>query len=515
MIAESSDARESKNDITVGEPSTNGHKPGPIPLTQAIKVPPFPVDALPETFASMVCNVAEATQTDPAMAGTSALAALSACTGGYAKIEVRQGWREQLNIYTVTVADVAERKSSVQEAMVSPIHDVEKQMAEAAKPVRAAAEARKDIAVNRAKKLRSDAAKAKDDAERDDLVQEAIAATAWANAIIVPPYPRIIADDITPEETASMLHEHGGRLAIFSTEGGIFDIMAGRYSKSPNLDVYLKAHSGDSLIVDRKGGTSEHIERPALTIGLMIQPSVLSAIAEKREFHGRGLLARFLYAHPTSKVGYRKIAPAPVPELVKQSYATAINDLALGLAENVMEPAVVKFDVEAQKWMDEIETNIEPSLRPGGSLDAISGWGGKYTGVIARLAGILHFARHGIQGTALAICSETLRDAARLGEYYRFSAINAFIQMGIDETTADAQYLLKRIRHLGLKQFSTQELHNKCQSRFPKAERLLRALNLLSEHGYLTPLPKAPPTGGRPKSPEFCLLDVDVPDEYC
>jgi hypothetical protein len=36
--------------------------------------------------------------------------------------------------------------------------------------------------------------------------------------------------DITPEAAASLLAEQGGRLAIISAEGGIFDIIGGRYS---------------------------------------------------------------------------------------------------------------------------------------------------------------------------------------------------------------------------------------------------------------------------------------------
>ena len=128
----------------------------------------------------------------------------------------------------------------------------------------------------------------------------------------MPPIPRLVADDVTPEAAASLLAEQGGRLAIISAEGGIFDIIAGRYSGNvPNMDLWLKGHSGDPMKVDRKGRPPEYVRRPALTLGLMIQPAVLSAIAANRQFRGRGFLARILYAYPVSKVGHRAIAPAP------------------------------------------------------------------------------------------------------------------------------------------------------------------------------------------------------------
>ena len=81
------------------------------------------------------------------MAGTSALSALAACAGGHAEIEIRSGWREPLCLYTATVAEPGERKSAVQQAMIRPILDVERQMTETMMPARMEAEARRQIAV--------------------------------------------------------------------------------------------------------------------------------------------------------------------------------------------------------------------------------------------------------------------------------------------------------------------------------------------------------------------------------
>ena len=57
-------------------------------------------------------------------------------------------------------------------------------------------------------------------------------------------------------------------IAIVSDEAGIFDMIAGRYGKFPNLDVYLKAWSGSMLHVDRKGHTPMFIDKPALSIAI-------------------------------------------------------------------------------------------------------------------------------------------------------------------------------------------------------------------------------------------------------
>jgi len=54
----------------------------------------------------------------------------------------------------------------------------------------------------------------------------------------------------------------------------------------------------------------------AITLGLMIQPHVLSTIAARQDFRGRGLLARFLYACLVSKLGHRTIG-TPVSATVE------------------------------------------------------------------------------------------------------------------------------------------------------------------------------------------------------
>src|SRR5262245_27290016 len=475
----------------------------PIPLVHEVEIPPFPVDAFPEPIAEQVRGLAEATQTDPAMAGTSALSTLSACTGGHAVIEIRSGWREPLNLYTASIASPGERKSSVQSAMVRPVLDVEKELAKSSQPDRLESEARKQVAMKAAERQRNAAASA-DPEKRDAALADAIGATMAADAIDVPPIPRLVADDVTPEAAASLLAEQHGKLAIISAEGGIFDIIAGRYSKSvPNMDLWLKGHSGDPLKVDRKGRPPEYIRRPALTLGLMIQPAVLHAVAAHREFRGRGLLARFLYALPVSKVGSRKIAAPPVDPLIEKTYQEAIAALASGLAGWAGDPAILTLTDTAQTAIQEIEKAVEPTLAGDGELAAPADRGAKYVGAIARIAGLLHLALHGPEdGPIKSVNAETILAAHRIGTYFQACAINAFIEMGADPHTADAVYLLDRIQHLSVDELSERDML-RAAMRFKTEDDLAPALARLIDHGYLIPTDDPEPTGGRPASPRY------------
>jgi replicative DNA helicase len=252
------------------------------------------------------------------MAASLGLSVLATAAGGRTVVQVRARWREPLNLFAVVALPPANRKSAVFSAMTSPLYAAEKSLAESASGRIVEAELTRKMAQEAAHKATAKAASA-EGPERDNLVAEAIDLAQYAQELNVPPKPRLLADDSTPETVTSLMAEQGGRLAVMSAEGGIFDIIGGRYSGTPNMEVFLKGHAGDRLKVDPRN-REEFMEAPALTMGLAVQPSVLEDIGKNRGFDGRGLLARFLYVLPDSLVGYRQINPAPVSAAVATCY---------------------------------------------------------------------------------------------------------------------------------------------------------------------------------------------------
>ncbi len=491
----------------------------PIPLApNTVDVPPFPVDALPPVYANMATELAEATQTDVAMAATSALTVLAACIGGHAKIQVRRGWREPLCLYANTIARPAERKSAVQASMAAPLHDAEAALSVAGELERLKLTDELDMAKKTVDQLNKAAVNAAakaagPDATDGDRKAAAAAAEAARDAkkamreIQVPVIPRLLADDATPEATASLLADHGGRIAIVSAEGGIFDTIAGRYARTVNMDVYLKGHSGDRIRVDRQGRPPQHIPSPALTLGLMVQPRIIEAIAANRDFVGRGLLARFLYATPVSKVGSRASDATPVSENTEAQYSHEIKALASDMAGWACDPAVLMLDEQAEAAVRRIQDDVEPTLAGDGALASpasLSEWGGKYVGAVVRIAGLLHLGQHGANsGVRYPVQAETVGNAERIGRYFTACAINVFSQMGAGPDIADAVYLLERVARLGCDEVSERDLHVAARSRFKTKAELLPALKRLVDHGYLIPLDPPKSTGGRPPSKRY------------
>jgi hypothetical protein len=203
--------------------------------------------------------------------------------------------------------------------------------------------------------------------------------------------PRFLVNDATPESMVSIMQENNGCLAILSSEGSeVFDIAAGRYSKSGvNISLLLKGHSGDLVRVDRKGRDPEYIEKPCLAMLLAIQHGVLEEAAAKREFVQRGLMQRFLFCLPESKVGRRNVRPGAIPEECKAQYEKLLYKL-LGdnLSSRGKEPLTLTLLDGAEKiftlFLEELE------YRLGEDLSSVKGFGSKLSGSVLRIAGILH-----------------------------------------------------------------------------------------------------------------------------
>jgi replicative DNA helicase len=290
-------------------------------------------------------------------------------------------------------------------------------------------------------------------------------------------------------------------------------LLAGRYNQTagPNLGVYLKGHAGDLLKVDRRGRPPEYVQRPCLTIGLTVQPEVLQGLAGRPGFHGRGLLARFLYSLPASLVGRRQAGAPPVPESVADRYTLELQALAASLTIPAADdPTMLTLDPHADELLLDFERDLEPRLAANsGDLAHLAGWAAKLAGATCRLAALLHLAEHLRDGWARPIGAETFAAAIRLADYLVDHARAVFDLMGADPRVGDARWLLDWISRTNQVQFSRRDAHQAARGRFRKATELEPALRLLEEHGYLRrvdPEPSQDPYGrGRPASPRFVV----------
>ena len=475
--------------------------PEPAPLTQVRAVPAFPVAALPTWTRAKVEAVAHDTQTPIDLAATLALACLSTAAGGKVRIMVRPEvrWSEPVNLYIVAALPPGSRKSPVFSSMTEPISEVEKALAEKLMPEIITLRVDKKAAEDQAARAADQLAKASIE-QAETARYEAHSAALAAAAIMVPAEPQLFVDDITPESLASMIADQGGAIAGLSAESEIFNVIAGRYSGTPNLNVFLKGHAGDAMRVNRQSRAAETVERPALTLGICTQPGALAEFAAIPGANDRGLLARFLFTIPASNIGSRQTEPVPADPTAHLAWDARLKALILSMRD-LTEPLNLTLSPKADALRQAVSADYEVMMAEGGLLAGMRDWASKAVGTMARIAGLLHLAEHLENGFERPISFETMASAQALIDYYTDHALAVFDLMATDPATARARALWDWIERTGAVRFTARDAFTALtRSKFPKMADLEPALAVLEQHGYLRKLPAPPngPRGGRP-----------------
>jgi len=489
-------------------PSSGAQWEPPLPFHQ-IDLPAFPIDALPAWLRSFVEAEATATQTPVDLAALLSLSVIAACCARKVAVFMQEGYIEPVNLYTATALASGNRKSAVFTAMTEPLADHERSEAQRTSKEIAKQRAEHQIKESILKRLKEQAASAKGK-ERDRLTQEAAESAAELETTSAASPTRYIADDCTPERLATLLRDQGGRIAVMSPEGDVFDLMAGRYSAKgmSNFGVFLKGHAGDALRIDRVG-RSEFVKAPAITIGLAVQPDVIRGLAEQPEFRGRGLLARFLYALPVSLLGHRDPDAAPVPDEIRAEYhtnVTALLNLPFGTdANGDPGPHLLRLAPDAQASLRDFDTWLEPQLAEFGELGGMTDWAGKLVGAVGRIAGILHMVlmAHTSAPWESTILGATFDRAIRIGKYFIPHARAAFAEMGADAVVGQAKTILRWIETQDAREFTKRDVHQALRGRFKRVEELDAPLEMLRAHGYIARLSEASAGPGRKPSPKF------------
>ncbi|MEU9516614.1 DUF3987 domain-containing protein [Micromonospora sp. NPDC048169] len=397
--------------------------PTPVRVDEIDRIPlPEGVGRYPAALWTFVDAVTEALQVPRDMLFLLVLSVLSTASGGRWRVRVAPDWTETLSIYAVGIMESGERKSASIKAAAAPLYRFEAAIKAERGPVIAEKRALRDLRAADVERLKREALKGKVDEG------EYIKAVQALDEAIVPAMPQLLADDVTPEKLGGLMSEQGGRMGVMSAEGGVFAILAGRYSGGqPNIDLFLKAHAGDPTRVDRTSRPPLDIPEPFLAVGLTIQPAILEGLAETRVFRGSGLLARFLYAMPRTIMGRRNLDPEPVPADVTEAYDQGVQRLA-DVAWSAEDVAELTLSTEAATLLRAYREDHEPRLDPEyGDLAHVADWGSKLPGHLVRIAALFTLFTN---AHATLITGEAMAAAIDLEPYLVDHAKTAFDTIG-------------------------------------------------------------------------------------
>lgn len=415
-------------------------------------------------------------QAAPDMAAVISLGVLATCLQGKYKIEGTPGYFEPLSLYTVVIAAPGERKSSVMRDMTTFLYEYEQEYNKAHSMEIRENHLQRESLERQISGLQKKLER-KESREMElelQQLQEQLEETPELKPV------RFFADDCSSEALTSLMASNNGVFSVISTEGGIFDIMAGRYSNKSNIDVWLKGHCGDAIYVDRMTREAECIMHPALSAILSIQPSVLDEIMSNTTMTGRGLIARFLYASPPSRIGSRVFRTQPIPPEVTAAYRSLIFRLmALPIDGDAH---TVRLSEKAFDLMADYFQEHEKFLV--GEGQAISDWASKYIGAVLRIAGLLHCAD--MEDDKAEVTASTMSKAIQIGKYFLAHSTYAYSMMGTDLAIQKAKFVLAKLKKKNVSAIKRSELFQMCRGKFfKKTEEIFPTLELLEGHGYI------------------------------
>lgn len=465
--------------------------PDPQPLGLKIDPVPYPLDALPGTLRNAVAEVQGFVKAPIPLVASSALSALSVAVQAHIDVQRADRLAGPVGVYTLTVADSGERKSTVDGFFATAIRNFERQQAEAMAPELAEAEA--ELAAWNAKRegilgaIRAAKQKGKSTGtlERDlaELQHEKPQA---------PRVPHLILGDETPEALAHKMRHGWPSAGVLSAEAGvIFGSHAmGRDSVMRNLALLNILWDGGELSIGRKTSESFTLRGARLTAGLQVQEATLAAFFERSGTlaRGTGFLARFLLSWPDSTQGFRPFTEAPAhwPHLAafNRRMEALLNIPPPFQDDGTLAPAVLTMTSEARAAWVGFHDAIEGQLRDGGELREVRDVASKTADNAARLAALFHAFEVGIDRP---VSAEAFAGAARVAAWHLNEARRFFGELALPAELADAgrldAWLLMRCRET--KTPVVHKNHARQHGPLRDGSRLNAALRELEELGRL------------------------------
>ena len=458
--------------------------------------------------------LAASTETPPELPASMVLANVTMAAARRIEVEAAPGHREVVCNWFVCALPPANRKSTVEAQAKAPAMAWEADKAAELEPDIRTARSERKTADARLKALRAAAANPK--AKPEEV-------RSWTDEVAdierdmpeVPVPPRVWTSEPTPEKLGVMLAEHGEAMSVQSSEGDVFEVLAGRYSRgAPNIGLVLKAHDGDADLVDRLGRDTVRLTRPRLTLGLCVQPPVLAGLADTPQFGGRGLIARVLFFVPRSPLGTRRHDGPPIPHDVASAYMRGVRAML-----DWPEPAgggchvVTLSDAAREEWRA-FRAAVEPRL--AGDVDELTcAWLGKAPGHALRLAAVLHGVEHA-HGSPwpweVPVPLATMAAALDLMATTAAHSLAALAMMSTTPAQARARRTLEWLSTKAPAGCTVRDVHVGLKARFESAAQVRATLAALEERGYLRVVePDTRDGPGRPRSPAIVLRPEPVP----
>lgn len=470
----------------------------PVPLRRDDEPFDYPLERLPGVIGRAVREVAGCMQAPVALVAASALSAVSAAVQTQFSVRRNSILHGPASLYFLTVADSGERKTSVDNLFIKPIRDWE------------AAQRAREKELQTAYRDELTAWERADSSERGDRPEQP------------EPMPKMLRGDDTSEALVSHLNGYPVAAVICAEAGVIF---GGHSMKAEsvkrNLGLLNQLWDGGPVNEGRVGRGETYLESVRVTMGLMVQPEVLSSFFNKTEGLARGIgfFARFLFSQPESTQGSRFYKEPNAMPALDEFHRRVTMLLQLHAAKDELGRLIshtVKFDSGAQDAWIRFHDEVEEFIGGDREYSTIRDVASKAAENAARVACCLHvFTNFG--GPMGDIDRNTMGDACQLMRWYLNEAVRfgraAEMTTGLRNAETLEAWLVEKHKQALRERREPAITVNTIRRMGPGALRgtkgaIDEALELLKDHGRVRVLK---PTGTKS---QFVLVAPQVIQEY-
>jgi len=397
----------------------------------------FPVDQFPPVIRNAIYEAQQITKAPIALIGASVLGAMSLACQNYIDVIRPGNFHGPVSLFVLTIAESGERKSTVDNLLLKPLHEKEEQLEKNYNREYQAYCKENQIAVSVRKalenKLKSLIKRGKDIAEVKSEIM----------ALQPPELPirrKLTFNDATPAAIKAFLCGNWNAVGVMSDEAGT--IFGGH--ALGDLPFINKMWDGSRFSIERKNEPDAIISDARMTLSLMVQPEAFRDYLERKGSmaKGVGFFARCLISHPTSTQGSRLITnPVSSKEHIPVFHSRLMTIVNESLECSAGERLCLKFSHEAEKrWIDYYnKTESDIGFKGNYKLGDFKDFASKAAENIARIAAIIHY----FDGNTGDISESATQSAIAIFNWYSNVHMRLFAKVDTAETPEqDAMELL-------------------------------------------------------------------------
>jgi hypothetical protein len=447
---------------------------------------PYPIGELGPTLAPACKAIRHVIQAPDAVCGSSLLAAASLATQGLADVHI-DGRVIPLSLWCLTVAESGERKTAVDNEVMLPARETERELAKAYAEAIAAYE----IELEQWSAMRDAAKRAVGKGKCAGLADEL---RNIGPPPLPPLQPRLIVGDFTAEGLAKLLANGRPSVGAFTDEAAL--VFGGhgmtRESVMRTAGTLSKLWDRGELDRIRSGDGAMKLWGRRLALHLLAQPVIAERAMSDDVLAGQGFLARCLLAWPTGTAGTRLYrAESLRDDPAMNHYRARMDELfqrTLPVKEgerNELEPRALRLDPSAHAAWRTVHDSIEQQLAPDKRYAMCKPWASKAAEQCLRIAGVLTLIE---DPDAATISAPTIDRAAELALWHLGEAARLAGTAELPTDVRDAEALLNWCHATGRDCLYSTVALNKGPSRIRERSRFMRAIGELEDAGWAEPV---------------------------